>query len=172
MEWTAKEVAPIIVALIGFAGVVVGAIINKRMKAAREQASMPTPTTPTAPPKHVDGTLPVQRPPVLAITHAEIQERLKDLGPFQRDQIERSYVGTRVRWRILLKSVSDYGNGGANVAGVVVDTKSSTSCNGKMSDFRCLMHAADGEEVEVEGTLDLVSSAYTELTDCVATRLK
>lgn len=186
MDWTAKEFATIIAAAVAAGGAIVVALINHRKKTASEHKPANTPPLVviqnSAPiPVAKSNGAPVARPPleqeptrpeVTAITHREIVERLRPLAPYQRDLIEKSYVGVRVKWRIVLKSVGETVQDKGHVFGDVSDTKAAIECDGKMEDFRGLIHAADKEEIEIEGTIDLVSTAFTMLKDCTARRVK
>jgi hypothetical protein len=186
MDWTAKEFAMIIAAAVTAGGAIAVAIINHRKKAAGEQKPAhpqplvviqnSAPIRITKPDETPFARLSLEhgsaRPAVVSISHREIVERLRPLAPYQRDLIEKSYVGVRVKWRIVLKSVGETVHGQGHVFGDVADTKAAIECDGKMDDFRGLIHAADKEEIEIEGTIDLVSTAYTMLKDCTARRLK
>jgi hypothetical protein len=186
MEWTAKEITTLIVSATTVVGTIVVALIQHKKKRSTEQnASVAQPLVVIQNSSLPQSSAPVlqrvvehsptakrARPFVTEVSHKEIVEKLRSLNPYHQGLIEKSYVGLRVRWRVLLTSLDERTSGKGNVHGNVADTKTAIDCDGLMTDFVCLIHAGDGEEIEVEGTIELVSTAYTILEDCLARRLK
>jgi hypothetical protein len=117
-------------------------------------------------PRHTKPGRPTQ---IARITHREIRERLDSIAPFHRDAIEKSYVGMRVVWPIKFRSYNGT-DSDVTIYGDVADTGSAIECAGRKDDFLCLVHAAEEEVIEIEGTVDLAGRAYMVLTDCTARR--
>lgn len=189
MEWTAKEISPIIVAtvgaVIGALGTIAVAVINRRKNPTEDK---PAPSSPlvvintsfreaSAAIRATSTIVPatpakLSRQSFVEISHREIAEKLRGVTPFQQGIIEKSYVGLRVRWRVLLKSLDEIRPGDGLLHGRTADTKSVISCSGAMADIAHVIHADTDEEIDVEGTITLVSSAYIELKDSKTARLK
>lgn len=174
MPWSEKETAMLAVAIVSAGGVIIAALINRKKPTGefppskQQSVSIPSPHSTRANP--TIAASPSHCKSISDITHSAICAQLKDLSPYHRDRIEKSYIGFRVRWRLILHFMGEAG-GKAHLFGRIAGAYDAVECNGSKDAFSSLIHAADGEEIEVEGTISMTGTGLTILDDCVPHRI-
>jgi hypothetical protein len=173
LEW--DFATKVTVAVIGGISAVLVAWIGARKARSNSQeiAEAPKPSRPVvSAPVPMPGSLtPVPTKPrrgdSIPFTHSEISAHIKRGTPYQQSLLEKDYVGATVRWRGILRSIDRYADGKATVVVDCADDGSHVSCDAIEADIVDLRLAEAGGMIEVVGVIVCVSSAYTELSECL-----
>lgn len=170
LQW--DFITSVTVAVIGGIGAVVVAFITR--KTSEKSPDAPAPVTPLSSVPSVNkATLLPTRPPLLRrgspipLTHSEIAVHIKRGTPYQQSTLEKDYIGSTVCWLGILRSIYRHGDGIASIGIDCADDGSHVSCRAAECDIDHLRLMDAGASVEVTGVIECVSSAYTELTDCL-----
>ncbi|MEI6034511.1 MAG: hypothetical protein WCS65_09555 [Verrucomicrobiae bacterium] len=115
---------------------------------------------------HVSEIVPAPTRPmeVASFTHGEIVGAINAALPFHRTEVEKSFIGRRVRWRAKLRSVDHYGEK-AHVFGELVGERANVGCHTTSEGSADLSTLPEGAVIEVEGEIEKISTHYAMLTN-------
>jgi hypothetical protein len=173
LEW--DFATKVTVAVIGGISAVLAAWIGAR-KARSNSQEIAEATKPSRPVVSAPAPTPASPAPIptkarrgdpIRFTHSEISAHIKRGTPYQQSLLEKDYVGATVRWQGILRSIDRYADGKATIVVDCADDGSHVSCDAMETDIVDLRLAEADSMIEVVGVIVCVSSAYTELSECL-----
>lgn len=109
----------------------------------------------------------VMGPVRVEATHKQIIDAIESALPYHRDKIRATFVGKRVRWKLVFVSVHHYNDEEIEIQGhLPEDRLCNVWCDALSHEGNAFMLAQGGWEFVVDGTIEDILSHVTDLVDC------